>query len=118
MPYLGIFGLEFSKTIVIFEIDTLKFVYLQNFAKKQKCKNLRTKMLDFSNFGQEFQKVFVIFEISTLKYFKNEFSTRAVNSGIGSSFCKAPASAFSEGPGPGPGPLYKVCPPLRATQPL
>ena len=65
-------------------------------------------------FGQEFQKVFVIFEISTLKYFKNEFSTRAVNSGIGSSFCKAPASAFPEGPGP----LYKVCPPLRATQPL
>ena len=26
MLYLGIFGLEFSKTIVIFEISTLKFV--------------------------------------------------------------------------------------------
>ena len=26
MPYLGIFGLEFSKTIVIFEISTPKFV--------------------------------------------------------------------------------------------
>ena len=26
MPYLGILGLEFSKTIVIFEISTLKFV--------------------------------------------------------------------------------------------
>ena len=26
MPYLGIFGLEFQKTIVIFEISTLEFV--------------------------------------------------------------------------------------------
>ena len=26
MPYLGIFGLEFKKTIVIFEINTLQFV--------------------------------------------------------------------------------------------
>ena len=26
MPYLGICGLEFQKTIVIFEISTLKFV--------------------------------------------------------------------------------------------
>ena len=26
MPYLGIFGVEFQKTIVIFEISTLKFV--------------------------------------------------------------------------------------------
>ena len=25
MPYLGIFGLEFQKTIVIFEISTLEF---------------------------------------------------------------------------------------------
>ena len=88
MPYLGIFGLEFSKPIVIFEIGTLKFVYLQNFAKKQKCQNLRTKMLDFRIFEQEFQKVFVIFEMSTLKYFKNVSSTRAVNSGTGSSFLK------------------------------
>ena len=26
MPYLSIFGLEFLKTIIIFEISTLKFV--------------------------------------------------------------------------------------------
>ena len=26
MPYLGIFGLEFQKSIVIFEINTLEFV--------------------------------------------------------------------------------------------
>ena len=34
MPYLGIFGLEIQKTIIIFEISTLKFVLLQNFVKK------------------------------------------------------------------------------------
>ena len=27
MPYLGIFGLEFWKTIVMFETSTLKFVW-------------------------------------------------------------------------------------------
>ena len=26
MPYLGIFGLEFQRTIIIFEISTLEFV--------------------------------------------------------------------------------------------
>ena len=55
MPYLGIFdqkwliwvfsGTVFRKTIVIFEISTLKFVYLQNFPKKQKCLNLGPKCL-------------------------------------------------------------------------
>ena len=34
VPYLRFLGLEFSKTITIFEISTLKFVYLQHFAKK------------------------------------------------------------------------------------
>ena len=32
--YLGIYGPEFCKTIVVFEINTIKFVKLQNFAKK------------------------------------------------------------------------------------
>ena len=39
----------------------------------------------------------------------NEFLTHAVNFGIGSAFCKGPASTFSEDPGPGPGLLYKIC---------
>ena len=34
MPYLGIPGLEFENNTVIFEINTLGFVYLQNFVKK------------------------------------------------------------------------------------
>ena len=45
MPDLGIFGLEFENNIVIFEISTLKFVKLQNFAKNKKCLNLGPKCL-------------------------------------------------------------------------
>ena len=44
MPYLGIFGREFWKAIFIFEINTIKFVKLQNFAKKQKWLNMGLKM--------------------------------------------------------------------------
>ena len=34
MLYLGILGLEFEKGMVIFEINPLKFVYLQNFVQE------------------------------------------------------------------------------------
>ena len=61
MPYLRICGLEFEKTIVVFGINTLKFVYLQNFTKKQKCLNLGI-------FGLEFENNLVIFKISTLGF--------------------------------------------------
>ena len=50
MPYLGIFdqkcliwvflGKKFKKAIVVFEISSLKFVYLQNFMKKKKGLNV------------------------------------------------------------------------------
>ena len=53
---LDIFVLEFSKSIAIFEIRTLKHVYLQNFTKKEKCLNLRPKMADLGIFGQVFRK--------------------------------------------------------------
>ena len=33
MAFLGIFGLEFENNIVIFDISTLEFVYLENFVK-------------------------------------------------------------------------------------
>ena len=70
MPYLGILGKNLKKTIVIFEISTLKCVYLQNFTKKkkQKCLHLGTKMPDLDIFGLEFENNFVIFEISTLEF--------------------------------------------------
>ena len=78
MPYLGIFdqkcfisvflGKTFRKTIYIFEISTLKFVYLQNFAKKpHKCLNVGPKMPYLGIFGLEFKKTIVIFEISTFE---------------------------------------------------
>ena len=35
MPYFGIFGLELEKTVAIFEISTLKFPLIKNFAKKK-----------------------------------------------------------------------------------
>ena len=78
MPYLGIFdkecliwvflGENFKKTIVRFEISTLKFVYLQNFMKKQKCLNLGPKTPNLGNFGLEFENNIVIFEIRILKF--------------------------------------------------
>ena len=43
-----------KKTIVIFKISSLKFVYLQNFAQKQKWLNLGQKMPHLHIFGQEF----------------------------------------------------------------
>ena len=61
-------GKNFKKTIVIVEINTLKFVYLQNFTKKQKCLNLGPKMLDLGIFGLEIENSFVIFNISTLDF--------------------------------------------------
>ena len=44
MSYLGIFGLEFKSDVVIFEISSLDFVWLQNFVKKLKCLDLGPKM--------------------------------------------------------------------------
>ena len=61
-------GKNFKKTVVIFEIITLKFVYLQNFPKKQKCLDLGPKMPDLGIFALEFANNIVIVEISTLKF--------------------------------------------------
>ena len=57
----GIFGLEFYKTVVIFEISTLKFVYFQHFGKKTKMPKLEPKMPYLGILRLEFQ-------ISTLKF--------------------------------------------------
>ena len=68
MAYLGIFRVEFQKTFVIFEISTLEFVYLQNFAKNQKCLNLGPKIPYMGIFGIDIQKLIFIYEISTLEF--------------------------------------------------
>ena len=61
-------GKIFRKTIVIFKTSTLKFVYLQNFTKKQKCLNLGPKMSGLCIFRLEFENNIVIFEINTLEF--------------------------------------------------
>ena len=48
MHYLVIFGLQFLRTIVIFEISTLKFAYLQNSG------NLEPQISYLRIFGLEF----------------------------------------------------------------
>ena len=68
MPHLAILGLDFQKTIVLFEINSLEFVKFQNFAKKQKCMNLGLKMPNFHIFCLEFRRSVVIFEFSTLEF--------------------------------------------------
>ena len=57
-----------KETVVKFEISTLKFVYLQNFTKKQKYLNLVPKIPDFGIFRLEFEDNIVILEISTLEF--------------------------------------------------
>ena len=54
MPYLNTFQLEFKNFIVIFNISTLEFVSLQNFARKQKRLNLGSKIPYLCIFGLEF----------------------------------------------------------------
>ena len=57
-----------KETVVKFKISTLKFVYLQNFRKKQKCLNLLPEMPGFGIFLLEFEDNIVIPEISTLEF--------------------------------------------------
>ena len=69
LPLIWVFlSNNFKKTIVIFEVGTLKLVYLQNFTKKQKCLNLELKMPDLGIFGLKFENNIAIFEISTLEF--------------------------------------------------
>ena len=63
MPYVDVidpkclisifFGKSFRKTIVIFEISSLKWVYLQNFTKKKKKSQFGTRYAWFGYFGSE-----------------------------------------------------------------
>ena len=54
MFYLGTFGLEFEKGIVIFRINILDIFYKQGIVqkKKKKKKKCRTKNVLFGCFGQ------------------------------------------------------------------
>ena len=54
--------------IAIFEISTLKFLSLQNFAKKTKMPKFWAKQPVLANLGPEFANNIVIFKISTLDF--------------------------------------------------
>ena len=66
MLFLSIFE---QKIILIFQIRTLGFVKLQNFAKNQKSLNLGPKIPCLGVFRLNFfKKTIFIFEISTLEF--------------------------------------------------
>ena len=44
MPHLNIYALKLEKTIVLFEIITLKFVEMQSFVQNKNLLNLRPKI--------------------------------------------------------------------------
>ena len=74
MPYLDIFAIEFSKTIVLFEIATMKFEKFEIWQINQTSLNLHPKMTSFGTFGLEFQKVGAqnfLFEYFWDRIFKN-----------------------------------------------
>ena len=54
MPYLGIFGIKFQKTIIIFETSNRKFVILEKLPKKQNWRKLAPKMDYIGIFELEF----------------------------------------------------------------
>ena len=62
-----IFGLEFSKTIVVFEVSALEVVYLQSFVQISKFLNLEPKMAYLAVLVRNFEKSIVIVEISSLE---------------------------------------------------
>ena len=72
MWYLGIFRLGFEKTIVIFEISTLKFFNTQSLI--QISNYLHTSRLEF-----EKKKIF-IFEINKPKFSKSKVTYKNKNS--------------------------------------
>ena len=58
MTYLSFCRLEAGKTVVIFEINSPDFVYLQNFAKRKKMSKFETKNTLFAFFlGQNLKKL-------------------------------------------------------------
>ena len=68
MHYLRIFGLEFEKSISVFEISILVFPNCKVSRKKQKCLNLGPKTPYLGICRLEFKNVIVIIEIITLEF--------------------------------------------------
>ena len=69
MPHFGIFGVQDSKTIVIFVTGAWNFPNWK-ISLKTNCLNLRSKMSYWDILGLEFWKAIAIFQISSLKFHK------------------------------------------------
>ena len=54
MLYLGIFGLQFRKTFVIFEVSALKFFLTQKFRARTKMPKFVENVTYLGIFGMEF----------------------------------------------------------------
>ena len=54
MLYLGIFGLQFRKTFLIFEVSALKFFLTQKFRARTKMPKFVENLPYLRNFGMEF----------------------------------------------------------------
>ena len=65
---LVLLGRIFKKLIVVFQINKLEYVFLQNFTKKQKCLNLGRKVPVLGIFGLEMENNIVIFEINIAEF--------------------------------------------------
>ena len=61
LPYLGIFGLEFEKIIVIFKASIFKFVKKQSLMLKEKALDLEPTMPYLSILDWDLKKAIVIF---------------------------------------------------------
>ena len=69
--YSGIFEMQFWKTIVIFEINTLQFFKMHGLLQKLKSLNLGPKMSYLGIFRLKFEKKsYCIFEISNFELVK------------------------------------------------
>ena len=68
MLYLGIFGLEFQKALAIFQINALKFVWLQSLVQNKNPEIWDQKCLICLFMGLEFENIVAMFQISVLKF--------------------------------------------------
>ena len=72
LSYLDIFGLEFGKTIVIFDIIFFKFVELDTFMFKNKKQSWDKNCLNWVFLDCNLKKTIVIFEVSIIELVKME----------------------------------------------
>ena len=82
LSYLGIFGIEFEKTIVIFEIRTLEVIKIERFMLNKNKLNLGAKLPYLCIFWLKFKKSILIFESATTEFGLDDLTDEAVRSWV------------------------------------